>query len=103
MQRRSYLIYLVMLFAASSLQAADWGHLKMQFVFDGTPPKLKEEKVTKDPQVCAKEKIYDERIIVGKKGELANVIVFLRKAGVPVHPDYKKTETAEVKMDNKMN
>lgn len=41
------------------------------------PPEKKAVQISKDPSVCGKKPIYDESLIIGKKGELANAVVWI--------------------------
>src|SRR5262249_39959131 len=82
-----------------------WGDLKGRFVFEGEAPKFPAINVTQDANYCNpfKEKgdLRYETVVVGKNNGLKNVVVYLRTTKPRVHDDYKKTETAEVVLDNK--
>ena len=84
----------------SSLSAAEWGTLKGRIVVDGKAPTMKPIDSTKDA-VCAAVKLTEETVVVGDKGGLKNVVVFVRTKGVDVHPDYKQEAGKKVVLDNK--
>ena len=87
-----------------SANAAEWGNLKGRIFYDGAPPKPDLVTVTANQEFCGKFKIYKENVVVGKDGGLKNVFVFLYlSSGDPkpaIHPDYAKTESVEVVLDN---
>ncbi len=78
-----------------------WGGLTAEFQLKGTPPKA----ATIDPgtdQVCCKANPQDESVVVGKAGELANVVIYLhvgRGEKLKVHPDLEQP-TEAVELDN---
>lgn len=80
--------------------AAEWGNLTGKFVFDGTPPTPKKLQISKDKE-CCKIEHNEEDLVVGADGGIANVIVYVRTAKAPVHPDYEADAAAEVEFDNK--
>jgi hypothetical protein len=89
------------MFPATALSAS-WGDLQGQFIYNGTPPTPKPLTITKDAEVCGvKEKLFDESLVVGPKGELANVVIYVRTTKVEVHPDYQKNAAAKIVLDNK--
>jgi len=86
----------------SAAGAAEWGTLTGRFVLDGKAAAPVPIQVTKDQEVCGKHKLADESLIVGPKGELANVVVYLRTPKSPaIHPDYAKSAKQDVVLDNK--
>jgi hypothetical protein len=88
--------------AASPAKAEGWGTLKGKFVFDGTPPEpAKINIMGKDPAVCGVVPLFDETLLVGPDGGIANVIVYLTTKNPSVHPDYAKTANDKVELDNK--
>ena len=96
-----YVPILLVLIGASA-RAASWGDLTGHFVYDGTPPTPKALVITKDPEICGKHNLVDETLKVGAKGELADMIIFLRTPAKPaVHPDYEKTASDKVPLDNR--
>jgi hypothetical protein len=82
----------------------EWGSLKGQFVYEGSPFEPKKLTITKDQEECCKHNLVDESLLVGAEGnELRNVVVFLapaKNAQVPIHPDLEATANAERKLDN---
>jgi hypothetical protein len=94
----------VMLGGAAALAAgaavAEWGTLRGKFVYDGDPPEPKRIEVTKDKEVCEKEPLYEETLVVASDGSLANVIIFVVTEDVEVHEDYAATAEDLVRFDN---
>ncbi len=83
---------------ASSARAQEWGTLKGQFVFDGTPP---EKKPVQAPGVTLKEPIFDETVAIDPKTKgVGNIVIYVRSKDVKVHPDYAKTEGDTIVYDN---
>ncbi len=81
-----------------------WGTLKGRFVFDGPAPMPAALAVNKDLEVCGQHKLYDESLVVGSDGGLANVVLWLKAnklAADDIHPDYAAEEKAERLLDNK--
>jgi len=84
-----------MLFADVRTALADepnWGTLKGTILLDGEIPQLKplieKDSPAKDAAVCAAQDIPDEQIVVDTKTRgLANVVVYLPKSPMQVHPD----------------
>ena len=76
------------LLVAAPAAAQEWGNLKMKFVVDGKAPTPVKLDITKDQAFCGVHGLVNERITVGKNGELANVVVYLQAAPKPIHPDY---------------
>ncbi len=96
---------LVVLFVLSVgfVQAADFGTLKGQIKYGGTPKVAEEIKPDKDVEVCGKNKIFREGLVVGKNGEVANVVILLKnKAGekLTVDPAVEKDIPKTVQLDN---
>ncbi|RLS74356.1 MAG: hypothetical protein DWI01_01595 [Planctomycetota bacterium] len=85
---------------ASPAFADDWGTLKGRFKFGGAVPTAAALKADKDVEVCGKEKLLNEELVVGADGGIANVVVFVRDKDVKVHPDAAAAK-APVLMDNK--
>src|SRR5690606_27308099 len=95
-------IFLAQIVPAVAVAAeGSWGGLAAQFQLKGTPPKA----VAIDPgtdQECCKANPEDESVVVGNKGELANVVVYLhlgRGEKLEVHPDVAKPAES-VELDN---
>ncbi|MBL9123067.1 MAG: hypothetical protein JNG90_05505 [Planctomycetaceae bacterium] len=86
--------------ATAGLEAAEWGNLTGKFVFDGTAPAPVKLKIDKDPACCTV-KHDDESLVVGPDGGIANVVIYVRTAKVPVAPEYEADAKAELKFDNK--
>ena len=88
-------------------QDGKWGDLKGSFVLTGKVPEIELEKIDKDKKTCltSKDPVKDDKLIVGGKGELKNVVVmmYLKKgAATPaVHPSYEKKKEEAVVLDNK--
>lgn len=93
-----------LLLAAGTARAQNkWGDLKGRFVLDGDPPAPVELDVNKDQEVCAKQKMYSEELVVGEDKGLANVFIYLvtqRNQKIPIHPDYEAAAKAERVLDN---
>lgn len=87
--------------SAASASAAEWGTLKGVFRVKGDVPAPSAVTVSKDPEVCGKHKLVDESLVVGPKGELANVVITVRTKKVDVHPDFAKSLATPVDFDNK--
>jgi hypothetical protein len=81
--------------------AEDWATLTGRFVIDGKPPAPVPIEATKDQEVCGKHKLFDEGLLVGKDGGIANVVVMLKTKGVPVAPSYESSANEKVLLDNK--
>jgi plastocyanin len=102
------LAVLAVLALAVSAQAAGWGTLKGKFVVDGKAPAPSKLKVDKDVAVCAPGGAapLDESLVVGGKGELANVVVgiFVKTGGKKpdIHESYKAELEKPVEFDNKV-
>ena len=80
-----------------------YGSLKGVFKYSGAPPNLPNLPVTKDVEVCGKNPIPDESIVVGADSGLANVVVYVTTKNVPGHPSYETKESMKgsVVLDNK--
>ena len=83
-----------------SSEAAGWSTLSGRFAYVGTPPMPAKIRADKDPEVCGKHQLFDESIVVGPDGGLANTVVFLRTSKPNVHPDYEASAAAQVVLDN---
>lgn len=86
--------------AMTTPAVAQWGDLTGKFVYDGTAPAPAKIDVTKDVAVCAKSPIFDDSLVVGEDGGLANVIVYVRSRKVKVHPDYDALKDEKPLLDN---
>jgi len=78
-----------------------WGDLSGRFVYDGKPPERKKLKVDKDVECCGKYDIRDESLMVGEKGGLANVYVYVRSRHVAVCPELEKSAEPRVLLENR--
>ncbi len=91
---------------SSGLNAAEWGDLSGQIVFDGTLPNPEKAKITSDQQVCGKHDIFSEALVVDPATTgVRNVIVVLTqsrkdKRKVLIHSSYLALKKQPVKMDN---
>ena len=84
-------------------RGADFGSLKGQIKFVGSPKAAEELKPDKDVEVCSKNKIFSEKLVVAKDGGVANVVVILKnKAGekLAVDPAVESALPKEVVLDN---
>ena len=81
---------------------AQWGDVKMSFVYDGTPPVAKPLDVTME--CVLKPPVMDETWVVNPKGGgVQNVVVFLlaeKGVKLPIHPDFEKAKGTSVRIDN---
>jgi len=94
-----FLILLAFAFAValpSSGTAAEWGNLKMRFVYDGEPPQPKFIKTGTNSE------IPDESLLVNERDRgIKNVCVWLLHRGdapLVAHPDYEKSAADTVTM-----
>src|SRR5947209_6804954 len=87
---------------ASLASAEEWGNLKGKFIFDGPTPTPVALTIDKDPQYCGDKGLVNEDLVVDPKGgAMANVMLWVKKKDVSVHPDYEKTAADTVVLDNK--
>lgn len=96
-------LVVALLATAGSAVAQDWGNVKIKFSYEDKDFAAKKLVPDKDVAFCGPKMLKDESLVVGKDGGLQNVVVYLLPAvgkKVPVHPDYEKTATGEVKVDN---
>jgi hypothetical protein len=97
--RNSTIVLLIAL--ATSARAEEWGTLKGRFLMDGAPPAPEKIEVNKDVEYCGKPPgPTDERYIVGPKGEVKNVVIWVRTKTVKAHPDYEKLKSEKAVIDN---
>jgi plastocyanin len=93
----------LLLTSTTPADAAEWGTLTGRFVYDGEAPTPVVLDVTKEP-LCEGHSLVDESLLVGEDGSLANVAVYVYlKSGKKisaVHPDYEKTASDKVMLDN---
>ena len=85
-----------------------WGDLKMQFVYDGTPPERGKVRIPTehaDYAYCSKDHPLDETLVVNPKNKgLANVVVWLylssSEEAPAAHPDLAAAAEEMVRIDN---
>ncbi len=84
------------------VHADDWGNLTGRFIYDGTAPAPAPLNINKDVQVCgAPPPLVDESLMVGPKGEVQSVVVWVRTPkDIKAHPDYAKLKTEKAVIDN---
>jgi hypothetical protein len=86
----------------------DWGTITGKFKFVGEAPTMKRITVTKDAEVCgAKDPLFEETLVIGNAGELANVVVYAMSSPekwespiAPIHPSYTEMKKKDVVLDN---
>ena len=105
MLRTLLLTFSLVILTSVASQAQDWGNLKARFVLEGKAPVPAKAAITKDIEICGKHKIVDETLVVNPANNgIANVVVFLsvKPGGTKptIHPEYAKTEKADVILDN---
>ena len=93
--------------AVATAEPEGWATLKGKFTVSGSVPPRKPVTVNKDEAVCAPggKTVYDQDVVVGPNGELANVLIFLTTK-IPDDPkwineSYNATKTATVDFDQK--
>jgi len=86
---------------ADDADADKWGDLTGQFVFDGAAPDRKKLTVNKDVECCGKFDIRDESLMVGERGGVRNLFVYVRTRNVPVCPDLARDTPEKIVLDNK--
>ena len=97
----------VLLFGMSTAAFAQTATLKGKFVFDGDPPKRVEltcgpqGQINKDVATCCQVKHFDDSLVVGKNGGIANIVVYVRTRNVKVPPDIAAAHKGPVLLDNK--
>lgn len=85
----------------ASAQSGKWATLKGQFIYGGDAPASAKLTPTKDVEVCGKNELFNEELVVNKENKgIANIVIWAYKPKGGVHPDYKSTEEDTVKMDN---
>ena len=103
---KTRLVALLVVGVTASAQAADWGDLTGTITLDtkAAVPQQAPINVQKDVAVCGKHNLKDESVIVNPENRgVADVLVYVYADKGPkpaVHDDYKKTEAAEVTLDN---
>lgn len=82
---------------SAGLCTASFAQISGKVTLEGTPPDMPEVKgIASVPQCAAlhKDPVYDDTVVVGDKGELANVIVFIKPAEGQKLEGPQKTESA---------
>ena len=89
--------------APTVVRAAEdkWGDLVGRFTYDGKPPERKKLTVDKDVECCGKFDIRDESLMVGEKGGLRNVYVYVRSKKVDICPELEESVAERVTLDNR--
>lgn len=79
-----------------------WGTLKGKFLWGGTVPQPQPLVIERDAEVCGRQGLTDESLLVNQKNRgVANVVIWLEsRSSVPIHPDLEAARTA-VKLDNR--
>jgi hypothetical protein len=93
--------------SAGRTDAADTGAVVGQFVLEGDAPKLAPlvkagDSTVKNPEVCAKQNVPDESLVVddATKG-IANIFVYLQKPPAGMPAELKESKEKLVKFDQK--
>ena len=86
--------------ATASVSAEGWGTLKGRVVLNGPDPKFPPlDGSAKDPEVCAKEVLVNERLVVGPDNGIKYALVYIPKP-TSVNPDAKTAaQSASVDFD----
>jgi hypothetical protein len=98
---------MVLALSANRANAADTGTLSGQFVLEGEAPKLAPlvkagDTNVKNPEVCAKQTVPDESLVVDESTKgIANIFVYLQKAPADMPADLKESKDKIVKFDQK--
>jgi hypothetical protein len=107
MSRSLSALTVALVVSSSSLALAAEGSLKAKFIYDGKAPAPKALPITADKAFCGKkefaDKLVDESLAIGPKGELANVIIYMAPARgkkVAIHPNYEAKKKEKVALDN---
>lgn len=97
-------ILAVSLVSSTSLSAAEWGDLKLTFVYDGAVPTPKPINADKDAQFCGQFGLVDEELVVNKENKgIANIVAYMYTRTGPkptIHPDYEAEADAKLTLDN---
>jgi plastocyanin len=100
--RHALLAFTLLAGLGTLAQAEDWGTLTGRIVYDGTAPKPAPIDIKgKDPEVCGKKPLFDEKLEVGSDGGIKDALVFVRTDKVAVAPAYEESAKADVVVDNK--
>ena len=100
--RPALCVALALVLTVPAVHADEWGTVTGRFVFKGDAPSAAELKADKDAEVCGREKLFSEDLVVGADKGIRNVVVFVRDKGVKVNPEVEKaTKANPVEIDNK--
>ncbi len=100
----SLALVLALVTSATGAQAQEWGSLKGKLVVDGAAPAPLKITPTKDVDYCGHDDLFDETVVVGEGGGLANAFIYLylkSRDTVDVHPDYESAASEPVMLYNK--
>lgn len=91
-----FAIVLLCISVAPAAHAQQWGDLKMQFIYDGDPPKQKPIQPDKDVQFCGMHNLVDQSLVVDEDTQgIKNIVVYAYTTGrgakpLPaIHPQLK--------------
>ena len=71
----------------ASLASAAGGTISGTVKYDGTPPKPKTVEISKDKEVCGLKPHFEEDLIVGSDGGIANAVVYIADAKAEPKPE----------------
>lgn len=77
----------VLCFGILSVDAADNGWITGTVKYEGTPPKPRPVDITKDKEVCGLKPHFEEDLIVGANGGIANAVVYVADAKAKPKPE----------------
>jgi plastocyanin len=86
---------------AAAAVATGWANLRGSFEVAGDVAAPEKLKIEKDTEVCTKEVLVDESVMLGKGNTLIGAVLFVRNETVPVHESYEATAKAEITLDNR--
>jgi plastocyanin len=81
------LAVLAIIFAGGLTAHADDGSISGTVKYGGTAPKPKQIDITKDKEVCGVKPHYEQDLVVGSDGGLANAIVYIADAKAQAKPE----------------
>ena len=90
--------------APAAAVAESWGTLRGRFVYDGEPPATKRANVDKDMDICGKNPLLVEDLLVDSSGGVANIGIWVdekKNKDVQEHPSYAESADAVITLDNK--
>lgn len=96
------------LVSAQVAHAVDYGTIKGTFTIKGMTPSMKKIVPNKDVEVCGKQELHEEVLVVGKDGGLANALIYAlgdaKDANKPmanIHESYNALKAEAAVLDNK--